>query len=303
MPVDIDPGREMRDRTGERALQPLPHGVAPGARVTLRGQTWRLAGYEPHDDCGELRLQPHARPGALVLLWPFDRPCVERTEGRWRIVRPRRWLRSVAAIAARDCRTPHLRARAAAAAILPYQLAPALSIAAGESRILLADEVGLGKTAQAGWIVSDLLERRPDCRVLVAVPAGVRIQWTRELKRLFWIESRSVDARWLLNEVNALPPGITPWTPPGVYVASADFIKRPDVAASMNGHSWDLLIVDEAHTAAAPTERYQALEALARRSRCVVLITATPFSGDDAGFASLDEGRVDDPWGTAVLRP
>ena len=171
--------------------------------------------------------------------------------------------------------------------ILPYQIAPALDITAGTRRVLLADEVGLGKTVQAGWIITDTITCYPDARVLVGVPAGLRRQWAQELLRLFDVDVIPVDARWLITAVSGLPPDVNVWTPPGVYLVSLDFLKRPDIAASAQHVIWDLLVVDEAHVAAAPTERYRALEPIAGCSRIVVLITATPFSGDDASFASL----------------
>ena len=78
-----------------------------------------------------------------------------------------------------------------------------------------------------------------------------------------------------------------PWAAPGAYLGSIDFLKRPDVARSLSGVTWDLLVVDEAHGAVAPTERHAALSAVAARSRRLVIITATPYSGDASGFASM----------------
>ena len=287
MPVEPEPRREIFDLSRARTVQPLPHGVQPGARVFVRGRLWRLDTCNPHDDCDELRLEPVDEPGTLVVLWPFDRPIAERQPHRVRAVRLRQWLRVVRAELAEDRPAVHLRGYGGDRAILPYQLVPALAAAAGARRVLLADEVGLGKTAQAGWIVADTLARQSDARVLIAVPAAVRLQWVQELSRLFAIDATSVDAGWLLRAASALPPGVNVWTPPGVYVVSLDFLKRPAIAASARAVIWDLLVVDEAHVAAAPTERFRAVDSIARRSRTIVLITATPFSGDEASFASL----------------
>jgi superfamily II DNA or RNA helicase len=96
-----------------------------------------------------------------------------------------------------------------------------------------------------------------------------------------------VDAAWLLATVADLPADVSPWSAPAIYVGSIDFLKRADVAPSLRSHLWDLLIVDEAHGSTAPTERHAALEAVASRSRRIVSITATPFSGDAARFSSL----------------
>ena len=171
--------------------------------------------------------------------------------------------------------------------ILPYQLAPAVAMAGGASRVLLADEVGLGKTIQAGWIVADLLAREHAARILVAVPAGLRRQWCAELSAWFDIRPIAIDARWLRGRIADIPADVSPWAAPGVYLGSVDFLKRLDVAASLDAHVWDLLVVDEAHTATSPTERYAALASVAARARRVVTITATPYSGDTAGFASM----------------
>ncbi len=171
--------------------------------------------------------------------------------------------------------------------VVPFQLAPALAVASGIPRVLLADEVGLGKTIQAGWIIGDLMARNPSARILLAVPASVRHQWIEELARRFGVFATAADARWLRAMVADLPENISPWTPPGVYATSLDFLKRPDVAASAAQHVWDAVVVDEAHTATAPTDRYAALSTIAGAARRVILITATPYSGDPASFASM----------------
>ena len=79
--------------------------------------------------------------------------------------------------------------RAAARAqltILPFQLEPALAVTRGDTcRVLIADEVGLGKTIQAGLVVAETIARTPDARVLIVSPAGLRDQWRGELQSRF----------------------------------------------------------------------------------------------------------------------
>jgi superfamily II DNA or RNA helicase len=287
--VDFDSHRKICDRAIDRAAQPLPSGVTARARILVRGRLWRLDAVDSHEDCRELQLTSAEDGDTRVLLWPFDRPVARTLPQRPDVLRARAWLRRVGRIAASDRAPIHLLTRSGPvpAAILPYQLLPALEVAAGARHILLADEVGLGKTAQAGWIIADTIARQRDARVLIAVPAGLRAQWADELARLFTIETVAADARWLISAVNDLPRDVNVWTPPGVYLVSLDFLKRPDIAASARDVIWDLLVVDEAHVAAAPTERHRALAPIARRSRVVTLLTATPFSGDAASFASL----------------
>lgn len=260
--------------------------TAVGTHVTVRARTWRLDRATPWDDCTELELQA-ADGRSAVLLWPFDRPVPYRPSDRIDVVRPRRWLRGMAALAARPglgglharC-SPGLR-------VLPYQLAPALCAAAGHTRIFLADEVGLGKTIQAGWIAADACARHHDARILIIVPAGLRLQWQRELARHFGIDATVADARWLRRAAADLPSDVNPWSLPGLYVTSVDFVKRDDVRRGLAELDWDVLVADEAHGAAAPTDRHAALDAIGGRAAIVVLISATPYAADASGFASL----------------
>jgi superfamily II DNA or RNA helicase len=270
-----------------KALVPLPTGVQPGALVDLRGTRWRLEQAVAHDDCCELHLASTTDDGRRVLLWPFDRPTAVDSTARFTVVRVRHWLRALAGAQAYEAGPWTPRATTVRADVLSYQLEPAIAVAQGVQRLVLADEVGLGKTVQAAWIAADLVERERDARVLIAVPAGLLRQWQAELMSRFGLRPIAVDAAWLRAMVADLPGDVSPWSAPAIYVGSIDFLKRADVAESLRSHLWDLLIVDEAHGSTAPTERYAALEGVASRSRRIVSITATPFSGDAARFSSL----------------
>ena len=273
------------DLDAREALSSLPPGVQPGCDVLARGSTWRIEASVAHADCCELHLRG-AAGDARVLLWPFDRPAPAVSRRRLRVLPLAAWARGVGQTLSRDVepRTPRARFTGE---VLAYQLAPAIATAAGAPRVLLADEVGLGKTIQAGWILADVVTREPDSRVLVAVPAGLRDQWASELVTFFSVSAARVDAAWLRAAVADRPADVSPWAAPGVYLASIDFLKRADVAASLSGVLWDLLIADEAHTAAAPTDRHAVLAAIASVSRRVVIVSATPYSGDTAAFDSL----------------
>lgn len=274
------------EEAADSRTQPLPPGIATGAEVSARGERWIVRAVVPREDCTELHLSSARELRDRVLLWPFDRPVARTHVRHLRAVKLRHWWSDVASLIT-AARVDGLCARAAGARVLPYQLMPALAASQGTSRLVLADEVGLGKTVQAGWIISDIVQRQPDPRVLIAVPAGLRRQWQSELDAHFAIDAIAADAPWLRRTFANLPADIDPWSLPGVYITSIDFLKRADVLRSLERQAWDALIVDEAHTAAAPTERYAALEPIASRSRVVVLVTATPFSGDAGAFASL----------------
>ena len=286
MPANPIDDREICEPDAAAALPPLPPHLVPGALVVARGARWRVDACVPHGGCCALHLQEAPGGERRVLLWPFDRPVPSGTAAQPRVAGLRRWTAIAGASLARA--VDPLAPRAAFTGdILPYQLAPAVAIAAGASRVLLADEVGLGKTIQAGWILADVLAREPDARVLVAVPAGLREQWASELAAFFAQRPARVDAAWLRAAVADRPADVSPWSAPGAYLGSIDFLKRPDVAATLAAGTWDLLVVDEAHGAAAPTERHAALAAIGARARRVVIITATPYSGDTAGLASM----------------
>jgi len=256
--------------------------------VVVRGHRRRLHGVVDHSDCCELRFDGDDLSRARTLLWPFDRPGALRNgPAPLRIVRPRAWRDHLLRVIALDLDVLTPRVVAGEVSVVSFQIAPCLTMARGTPRVVLADEVGLGKTIQCGWIVGDLVARNPLARILLAVPASVKPQWIGELALRFNLAVEDVDARRLRARVADLPADMSPWTPPGIYISSVDFLKRPDVAASACGVSWDLLVVDEAHTAAAPTERHAAVSAIAEAACRVVLITATPYSGDNAAFASM----------------
>lgn len=287
MPTNSLDECEISNSSPAGQLQPLPPGIAPGAQIHVRGARWRIEQSVARQDCCELHLVSETNAGRRVLLWPFDRPAPVEGKAILRVVRLRRWWRAVVAAARSEVGPFTPRPRRVRADVLPYQLEPALAMARGAMRIVLADEVGLGKTVQAGWIIGDLVERERDARVLIAVPGGLRQQWVAELDTLFGLAAASVDARWLRATVADLPADVSPWTAPGIYIASIDFLKRPVIASSLQRKRWDLLVVDEAHGAAAPTERHAVLSAVAARAQRVVAITATPFSGDPNAFSSI----------------
>ena len=179
--------------------------------------------------------------------------------------------------------------------LLSYQLEPALAIFRhGASRLLLGDDVGVGKTVEAGIVLKEVVGRDSSARVLVVVPSALKDQWIEELTRLFAVEVTDASSGWLRSAARRVPPDVNPWSLPGVYLASVDFVKRTEALEALLGARWDLLIADEAHGAGPGTDRYSALDALARRSSVVLLLSATPHSGDAGQFTALcNLGRTD----------
>ena len=266
--------------------------VGPGVRVRAREDEWTVLSVASHDGCESLRLQGSgvANPGVTrTLLRPFDRVDAVRAGSRVRAVSRRAWTSRVAGAVLASHPFGGLRAAAGATFdLLPYQLEPALAMLRhGHLRLLIADEVGLGKTVQAGIVVNELAATVDGFRALIVTPAGVREQWRRELAARFALESTLADTRWLLASGRSLPRDINPWSLPGVFVTSLDLVKRPEVRRALDDVTWDVVVVDEAHGAGPGTARLAAAHALTTRGRRVVLLTATPPDGDPDHQAAL----------------
>ena len=278
----------------------LPETLAPGTRVCVRGEECTVVSVTRHLDCDSVRLRRNAGAAPALtrtLLRPFDRLVRKDVNPAPRIVTRRRWTHSVLDTMAASLTEGGLASAAAARIdLLPFQLEPALAmIRHGHARVLLADAVGLGKTVQAGILLNELSSRRDAFRALILVPAGLREQWCAELRERFSLEAVTTSAAWLASRSRDLPPDVNPWALPGIYLASLDLVKRPEVLRAIEDVSWDLFILDEAHSAAVGTARLAAASAVGSRSRRVLLITATPPDGDPHQTAALqDIGRLSD---------
>ena len=284
--------RNFCTRLAARTWHEMQSDKEPGDYLRVRGRIWRLRQRTPHEDCAELELESRTgRPPQhrCVLLTPFDRPVPLFPTSAALIVTRRVWMRTLLAtlVAARPHQVLHAAATARIA-LLPYQLEPAIAaMQRGITRLLLADAVGLGKTIQAGLILAEAAARGDMGRALVLTPPGLRDQWAGELRERFGLEPVVADAAWLRSSADELPAWVNPWSVPQVVVASIDFVKRPDVRASVEDIEWDAVVVDEAHQACHDTDRHEVAHALACRARYVLLLTATPHAGDQARFESL----------------
>ena len=233
---------------------------------------------------------------------PFDRPQ-RATGGRLSVVSSARWLQTLSGALLDVHPFGGLRQCPATIDLLPYQLEPALAMFRyGHPRLLIADDVGMGKTIEAGLILRELGAVEDGVRALILVPAGLRQQWIDELARHFRIAAVNADASWLRTVGRSLPPELNPWSPPGTYIASFDFVKRPEALRPLEALRWDLVIVDEAHAATVATDRRAAIDAIAQTSQRVVLLTATP-PGDAVQFAALCQiGTAADDGGPVVFQ-
>ena len=282
-------------------------GPSIGDFVHARGQRWRLAAVTRYADCQacELRGADLQNRGARrVLLTPFDRLEALPPPARFERVSLEQALLALRTAIASRAVVGGLRAAArASVSILPYQLEPALAVLDGATRVLLADEVGLGKTIEAALVLAELRARGEAHRALIAAPLGVCGQWRDELAGRFGIEATVVDAAVLRHLSSLFTADSPPWQRVSTAIVSMDFVKQVEVLQGLAGARWDLLVVDEAHLAATARERSAAIERLARCSTRVLLLTATPHSGDSAAFSALCRvGRLENEGPILVFR-
>ena len=174
-----------------------------------------------------------------------------------------------------------------------WQLAPALAVAGGATRVMLADAVGLGKTVQAGLILADLWRRGVLTRALVLTPASLRAAWAAELRERFDLDVLVMDQPALIEQQRAGLADLNPWTSVPIVISSIDLVKRAEVRAAVEDEPLDLLVVDEAHHASPGSDRGAVVARLAARVPWLVLASATPHAGDTRAYrALLDLGRV-----------
>jgi len=179
----------------------------------------------------------------------------------------------------------------------PYQIVPLLmGLKLDPVRLLIADDVGVGKTIEACLVARELLERGLACRLAVLCSPQLAEQWYHELKDKFGIEAQLVlasTAARLERECGARNETIFDIFPH--VVVSTDYIKSDRRRDDFLRTCPELVIVDEAHTCAYGYEkhrgrhqRYQLVKGLStNRDRHMILVTATPHSGKEETFRSL----------------
>jgi len=184
--------------------------------------------------------------------------------------------------------------------LMPHQIMVAHSvISSSKRRFLVADEVGLGKTIEAGLVIQVMLQQGLAKRVLIVPPGGLTIQWQEEMKEKF-----GLDFPIYGDEVK----GIRAFNTHDLLIASLDTIKldRPRKSGRLDGHKtlilesdpWDLIVFDEAHRLSAKagakkrvdkTLAFKLAEELQDRCDSLLLLTGTPHQGDQVKFELLME--------------
>lgn len=276
---------------------------APGSLVSARGREWvvlpdsddellvlRPLGGTDDDMAAVLPALEKVTPAQFPLPGPED--LGDATSGRL--------LRTALQVGFRSSAGPFRSLAKLAVEPRAYQYVPLLlALRQDPVRILIGDDVGIGKTIEAGLIAAELIAQGDAQRLAVLCSPALAEQWQRELREKFAIDAEVV----LPSTVGRLTRGLMldesvfsryPFT-----VISTDFIKSPLRRQEFINHCPELVIVDEAHTCVADgaggggtsprTQRYELMLKIAEPAaqRHLILVTATPHSGKEQGFRNL----------------
>ncbi|MDR0626591.1 MAG: DEAD/DEAH box helicase, partial [Bifidobacteriaceae bacterium] len=180
----------------------------------------------------------------------------------------------------------------------PYQYVPLLMALRQETvRLLIADDVGIGKTIEAGLVARELLAQGSAERLAVLCPPSLAEQWQAELREKFGLDAELVLGSTVNRLQRRLRYGESIFERFPVTIVSTDFIKADRRRDDFLRAAPNLIIVDEAHTCVvddggvggrARTQRYRLLEELSNKPNThIVLVTATPHSGSQGAFRNL----------------
>jgi superfamily II DNA or RNA helicase len=178
----------------------------------------------------------------------------------------------------------------------PYQLVPLImALRMDPVRLLIADDVGIGKTIEASLIVREFLDRGEIRGFTVLCPPHLAEQWQLELSTKFHIDAELVLSSTIKRLERDLPIGKSVFDRYPFTIVSTDFIKTAKHAHDFLHKCPEFVIVDEAHGCAASAgvgkssqQRFELIRQIAAdKSRHLVLVTATPHSGNEEAFRSL----------------
>src|SRR2546428_5437500 len=266
------------DGTPALVLRPLPGGAGDFHRYTVEA-----AGKKPQVRSeADLRAVP-----------PRAGPAEQLASGRWGAPEDFE-LRAEAVRLDLERRADALGALFASRVyVKPHQVSVAHHVlSAAQPRFVLADEVGLGKTIEAGLVLSAMLHAGLVRRCLVVAPSHLTVQWLAELFHKFNLlftlmdPDRAKDDREAA-EAEAPDDDASPWGRHPLVITSLEWLSRSrEETKAAAGAGWDLVIVDEAHHLRG-AKAYEVAQALARKTWGLLLLTATPLQLDPAEYHAL----------------
>ncbi len=181
----------------------------------------------------------------------------------------------------------------AAMDLMEYQLVPAnMALSSPRQRILIADSVGLGKTLEAGILMSELIARGKGKRILVVTVKSMMMQFQKEMWNRFSIPLVRLDSNKIQRIRANLPSNYNPFFYYDKTIVSIDTLKRDvEYRTHLEQAYWDIIVIDEAHNVAErgqhQAQRAKLAQLLSKRSDTLILLSATPHDGRAESFASL----------------
>lgn len=287
---------------------PLTQPVyTPGARILVRDAEWLIRRVDPTTSGGQALtvtgLSELVRDREAVFLTELDgHPPLLRPEDTTFVADASpRFAHSLLYLESRLRQLPptvdalesriHLGHRAAMD-VLDYQLEPALqALDQPRQRILIADAVGLGKTLEAGILLSELIARGRGKRILVLTLKSMLTQFQKEMWSRFTIPLVRLDSVGLERVRGWIPTNHNPFHYYDKAIVSIDTLKQDrEYRVHLEQAYWDVIVIDEAHHVAArgsQSQRNRLARLLAGRSDTLLMLSATPHDGSARSFASL----------------
>ena len=302
----------------------------PGMFATIRGRLGVVVAVSPHDarESGRTHLvhidyKDDSLPRDERLVWELEPYAVCQHPSRLpdagqapmdtqdfdAVVRSARWTATMPYIDPDQegplDRLPVCSPLMGAVRVEDFQLVPLYkALAMPRVALLLADDVGLGKTIEAGLIVSELLNRRRIGRILILTPASLRDQWQDEMQEKFSLQFEVVDRENTQRLRKEVGIDANPWRVHDRIIASYHYLKQPDIlelfmsASRMpEGSSrlpWDLIIVDECHNSmpsafGEDSDLCGAIRDILPLCEHRLFLSATPHNGRTRSFTGLLE--------------
>ena len=276
---------------------------SPGSLVKCRGRNWVVMPSD-RDDLTLLRPVDGAEEDGIGIFTRIEPNAISPSS--YPMPKPDKSGDSGGSALLRDAFRMNLRSGAgpfrsvgkASVTPRPYQYVPlAMSLRMSPARLLIADDVGVGKTVEAGLAARELLDRGAAKRIGVLCPPHLCEQWATELRDKFGIDAAVAQSSKMARLERGLPrQDMQVFRHYRHIVASIDFVKSDHYAKSFADNAPDLIIVDEAHTASRPRgddygrqqQRHRLVRELADDpNRHIILVTATPHNGIEESFRSL----------------
>ena len=288
---------------------------SPGMRVIIRDEEWMVKKVELNSlkrktlhcvgvsklvkdhqamflaDLEDIEIVDPAKVNLVIDDSPFFRKSRLYIESQWRQKIPTDSALHIGNRAAMD--------------LMNFQLEPAqISLRRPRQRILIADSVGLGKTLEAGILMSELIARGKGKRILVVTVKSMMTQFQKEMWNRFTIPLIRLDSNKIQKIRAQLPSNYNPFFYYDKTIVSIDTLKRDvEYRTHLEDSWWDIIVIDEAHNVAErgshQAQRSRLAQLLSGRSDTLIMLSATPHDGRAESFASLM--NMLDP--TAIANP